>query len=95
MTTLTQKEFDALPEYSCSFPTFHENWLNPGRYWKSCPGQFPDLRRLGWEEGRWYIWCYVANSVVGDDGCFDLGKLFDEIQVTTDDRTLSFRRIEP
>lgn len=53
MTYLTQEQFDSYPAYDCSVPTFHENWLTPGRYWTYTPSNFnaPDLKK--------YIACYV------------------------------------
>lgn len=76
MTRLTRAEFEAYPSYDCSNPTFHENWLKPGRYWRQTAGNFGVKKNA--------IFCYVANSPVGADGCFDLGILGDEVEIIDD-----------
>jgi hypothetical protein len=51
-------DFLALPEYSCSVPGFHENWLRPDRFWRRLDGAHDHgFLRSG---GRpvWMIGCY-------------------------------------
>lgn len=35
---IPEATFRALPEYSATVPTFHENWLKPERYWRCLNG---------------------------------------------------------
>lgn len=61
LTYVTQAEFDALPNYELSEPTFGKSWLEPGRYWK-----YRSWR--GWKDesnnerlwNPWQIGCFVT-----------------------------------
>jgi hypothetical protein len=35
---LSEHAFMALPEYSATVPTYHENWLRPDRFWRRLDG---------------------------------------------------------
>ncbi len=78
MTYLSQKEFDALPEYSCTVPTIsspESMWFKPGAYWKCNLNAFND------GSDKWIICCYVQCSPTEPDGGFHYDTLTDILKV--------------
>jgi hypothetical protein len=73
MTRLTQKEWDALLAYNCSVPTFHEAWLNPGRWWRVVAGTYNNRENL--------ICCYVEAGPRYPNGDLEIGIMTDLVEI--------------